>query len=98
MHLLRCIINQTFTVSDPLISDPILTVPITSWSKDDLIYINSKQVDDEDASKEIDGEEQSGNGGYNTAIKSDEEVCFRISFFVNGYEIKQTALPKMLSD
>ncbi len=32
-----CVRMQAFTVADPLISDPILTVPLSSWSQDDLI-------------------------------------------------------------
>ena len=73
---LCCMINQTFTVMDPLISDPILTVPLTSWAKDDLICICPKQVGDaqqgdEDSLQETDKEEHSGSGRDN-----DEDVRF----------------------
>ncbi|VDO04372.1 unnamed protein product [Rodentolepis nana] len=36
---------KTFTVTDPLISNPILTVPLSVWSKDDLSCISFQQTD-----------------------------------------------------
>ncbi|VUZ54623.1 unnamed protein product [Hymenolepis diminuta] len=44
---------KTFTVTDPLISDPILTVPLSAWSKGDLVCVSSQQTDETSQSEEI---------------------------------------------
>lgn len=72
--------NQTFTVTDPLISDPILTVPISSWSKDDLVCVVSGQVDDVQHADVNPGQandrEEHIDGGLNIVVESHQAVRF----------------------
>ncbi|KAL5968229.1 hypothetical protein TSMEX_004084 [Taenia solium] len=70
--------NQTFTVTDPLISDPILTVPISSWSKDDLACVVFGQVDDVQHADvnlgQANDREEHIDGGLNILVESRQEA------------------------